>query len=63
MFDTYDRNYKTLNKLWKNNNWVQYRFYKPLEAKQDTDCGQRSISYLLLCEKYKDPKLINEALK
>ena len=58
-FDTYDRDYKTLSPLWKKNKWKQIRFKKSLEADLDTDCGQRCIAFLMLCNKYPPSLVLN----
>jgi hypothetical protein len=63
IFDSYDRDYKTLSPFWINKKWKQPHIGKTLEAKKDNDCGQRCISFLLLVDMYKDVDLIFEALK
>ena len=58
VYDSYDRNVKSLSKFWKHkHNWVNANKDRD-QSYGESDCGQRSLAYLILFDKYKT-KIIN----
>lgn len=54
-YDSYNRNYKTLSKHWKNKDWLIIDHGKPEEAIYGENCGQLALSAIYLFYKYKNP--------
>ena len=58
VYDSFDRDVKTLSKYWKTkNNWVNANKDRD-QAYSENSCGQRSICWLISFQKYKT-KIIN----
>ena len=56
-YDSYNRNYKSF-KTWKNQKWINANKNIDHAYNGEANCGQRSMSWLISFDRYKD-KIIN----
>ena len=52
IWDSFNRNYKTLSPYFKNKNWINANV-KPFESNDGKDCGQLSMAFLMTFNKFK----------
>lgn len=51
LFDTYSRDYKSLNKNFVKKSWIQPK-HRIMESVWASDCGQQCIAFIITCRKY-----------
>lgn len=54
VFDTYNRDYKTLSPYFKNKKWIQPE-HEIFESVYGSDCGQQCLSFLVCVKKFGCP--------
>ena len=60
VYDSYDRDIKSLSKYWKHkHNWVNANADRDQSYNGESNCGTRSMAWLISAQKYKPHKLIN----
>jgi hypothetical protein len=53
IYDTFDRDVKSLSRYWKHkHNWYNVNKFRT-ESFKDRNCGQHSITFLIIFDKYK----------
>ena len=60
VYDSYDRNVKSLSKYWKHkHNWINANADRDQSYNGESNCGQRSMAWLISAQLYKPYKIIN----
>ena len=59
-YDSYGRDIKSLSKYWKHkHNWVNANADRDQSYNGESNCGTRSMAWLISAQKYKPNKIIN----